>query len=123
MLGAVDSAVGLGASTRIILLKSCDIAGRQSITLWQIALQVLNFTTLRGGFVVPCWSASGTCLVPESSPSAGFRAFGRSPIASNTPPPSQSVSERPAEATTVVALTLRLGFSRPCQSSCLHPSI
>src|SRR5215472_5584284 len=61
MLGAVDPAVGFGASTRIILLGSCDIAGCQSITLWQNRRSGLELDDIaRGGFSYHCGSASDT---------------------------------------------------------------
>ena len=67
MLGAVDLAVGLGASTRIILLKSCDIAGCQSITLWQNRLSGLELDDIARGFFLPLRVGERhTCSVPIS---------------------------------------------------------
>src|SRR5438874_9533615 len=66
MLGTVDPAVGLGASTRIILLRSCDIAGYQSITLWQNRPSGLELDDIARRFCLPCGSASDTCSVPRA---------------------------------------------------------
>src|SRR5215831_20699400 len=60
MFGAVDPAVGFGASTRIILLKSCDIGGCQSITLWQNRPSGLELDDIARGFSYHCGSASDT---------------------------------------------------------------
>ena len=61
MLNAVDPTVGVGASTRIILLGSCDISRCESIYLMaKSPFQVLSLTTLRGGFSYHCGSASDT---------------------------------------------------------------
>ena len=60
MLATVDPAVGFGASTRTILLRSCDIAGCQSITLWQNRPSDLELDDIARGFSYHCGSASDT---------------------------------------------------------------
>src|SRR5215471_15809903 len=67
MLGAVDPAVGFGASTRIILLGSCDIAGCQSITLWQNRLSGLELDDIAtGSFLRLRVGERHTCSVPRA---------------------------------------------------------
>src|SRR5215467_7448569 len=66
MLATVDPAVGFGASTRIILLRSCDIAGCQSITLWQNRPSGLELDDIAMGFSYHWVGERHTCSVPRA---------------------------------------------------------
>jgi hypothetical protein len=61
----------------------------------KLAVEVVELDDIARVFVVPCGSARGIGSVPEGSPSAGLRAFERSPIENNPLPSFRSAAMTP----------------------------